>query len=66
MKSVYNHPECDSAKALTGRDHKVVAVFDTLFGGKATVVTGIFESQMDNREQTNYNGSVTHNKENDM
>ena len=65
LKSIYNHPECASAKALMGRDHKVVAVFDTLFGGKATVVTALLDSQSKNRRQVKCNGTVTQNKEND-
>ena len=45
LKSIYNHPECDCAKAITGRNYKVVAVFDTALGAKATVVAGVIEKQ---------------------
>ena len=53
LKSIYEHPECFAAKSVTGRDHKVVAVFDTVYGGKATVVEGIFNSSLRTRNKSN-------------
>ena len=49
LKSIYNHPDCFTAKGFTGRDHVVVAVFDTLFGGKATVVKPVDDIVLANR-----------------
>ena len=65
LKSIYDHPECYSAKAMTGRDHKVIAVFDTVYGGKATVVEGVFNNSVLTNEESKTSDKKNMSKNND-
>ena len=56
MKSIFEHPDVYSRNLGTGLKHKVVVIYENIFGGKSVIVE-VIEKKVNRKRKTYFKDS---------